>query len=191
VLDLENPVPLPRAYTVREAESIKSMADLVYGYYSHEKKSLIQSTTVGALFMQMNTYWSSKKNQYMAPGGIRMLGRWEQLQEVNQDTGEMELFYEDENGCPTTDKSSGIPYIVWRGQYQEGILVTLSKILETAKGDGGWAALFNPLKIHNARVKLMEEADLNMRTAYRNNIRQFWIDLLAYLILGMFISKQL
>jgi hypothetical protein len=61
-VNLENPIPLPRAYTVREAESIKSMADLVYGYYSHEKKSLIQSTTAGAAFMQMNTYWSSKKN---------------------------------------------------------------------------------------------------------------------------------
>jgi len=75
-VDLSKPLPLPRAYTVQEAESIKSLADLVYGYYSHEKKSLIQSTTAGALFMQMNTFWSSKKNQYMAPGGIRMVGKW-------------------------------------------------------------------------------------------------------------------
>ena len=75
-VDLDKPLPLPRAYTVKEAESIKSLADLVYGYYSHEKKSLIQSTTAGALFMQMNTFWSSKKNQYMAPGGIRMVGKW-------------------------------------------------------------------------------------------------------------------
>jgi hypothetical protein len=62
VVDLSNPKPLPRAYTVKEAESIKSLADLIYGYYSHEKKSMIQSTTAGALFMQMNTFWSSKKN---------------------------------------------------------------------------------------------------------------------------------
>ena len=61
-VDLNHPLPLPRAYTVQEAESIKSIADMVYGYYSHEKKSLIQSTTAGALFMQMNTFWSSKKN---------------------------------------------------------------------------------------------------------------------------------
>lgn len=187
-VNLENPIPLPRAYTVREAESIKSMADLVYGYYSHEKKSLIQSTTAGAAFMQMNTYWSSKKNQWMAPGGIRMLGRWEQL--VEESDGEKYVYYEDENGCPTTI-DTGIPYIVWRGQYQEGILVTLAKILEIAKTENGWTAIFNPIKIHDARVKLLSESDSNMRTAYRNNIKQFWIDLLAYLILGLFISKQL
>jgi len=65
-LDLENPKPLPRAYTVQEAESIKALADRMYGYYSHEKKSLIQSFTIGALFFQMNTFFSSLKNQYFS-----------------------------------------------------------------------------------------------------------------------------
>jgi hypothetical protein len=41
---------------------MKALSDLIYGYYSHEKKSLIQSTTLGAMIFQMNTFWSSKKN---------------------------------------------------------------------------------------------------------------------------------
>jgi hypothetical protein len=112
-LDLKNPIPLPRAYTVQEAESIKSLSDLVYGYYSHEKKSLIQSTTAGALFMQMNTYWSSKKNQWFAPGGVRMMGKMVHYSEKQPD-GSLKYYFVDENGEPT-EEDTGIPFMVWQG----------------------------------------------------------------------------
>jgi hypothetical protein len=49
-LDLQHPKPLPRAYTNKQAESMKALGDRIYGYYSHEKKSLIQATTIGSLF---------------------------------------------------------------------------------------------------------------------------------------------
>ena len=64
VLDLNNPKPLPKAYSNRDSESFKAISDRIYGYYSHEKRSMIHSYHVGSLFMQMNTYWSAKKNQY-------------------------------------------------------------------------------------------------------------------------------
>jgi hypothetical protein len=32
------------------------------------------------MVMQMNTYWSSKKNQWLAPGGIRNMGNMEQYE---------------------------------------------------------------------------------------------------------------
>jgi hypothetical protein len=28
--------------------------------------------------MQMRTYWSGKKNHYLAPAGVRIQGKWEQ-----------------------------------------------------------------------------------------------------------------
>jgi hypothetical protein len=34
-------VPLPRAYTTSQRNSIKEVADLAYGFYDHEAKSLI------------------------------------------------------------------------------------------------------------------------------------------------------
>jgi len=34
-------MPLPKAYTVRQSESMKALGDKTYGYYSSEKKSLI------------------------------------------------------------------------------------------------------------------------------------------------------
>jgi len=41
---------------------MKALADRIYGYYAHEKKSMINSMWLGSLFMQMNTYFSAKKN---------------------------------------------------------------------------------------------------------------------------------
>lgn len=182
-VDLSKPLPLPRAYTVQEAESIKSLADLVYGYYSHEKKSLIQSTTAGALFMQMNTFWSSKKNQYMAPGGIRMVGKWVQYEENGV------KYYQDDEGN-ITDQPTDTPFMVWQGQYQEGIIVTMAQILKEAKGDK-WLNLLNPVNIIRAQNKFYNAEDANMRVIYRNNILQFWIDLLAYLLLGLWVTPAL
>jgi hypothetical protein len=57
--------PLPKAYSNRESEGRKAFSDRIYGYYAHEKKSMFNSTFVGALTMQMNTYWSAKKNQWI------------------------------------------------------------------------------------------------------------------------------
>lgn len=41
--------PLPRAYTIQEAESRKDVADSLYGYYDHTKKALFFGTYLGSL----------------------------------------------------------------------------------------------------------------------------------------------
>ena len=174
-VNINNPIPLPRAYTVKEAESIKSMADMVYGYYSHEKKSLIQSTTAGALLMQMNTFWSSKKNQFMAPGGIRMTGKWVHYQENG------DLYYVDEQGNPTKEVTD-TPYMVWQGQYQEGIFVTLfSMIGEMVKTKDVLGTFKNYWNNENE----------NLKTAYRSNLGQIFYDLLMLLLLGVLVAPAL
>ena len=178
VLDLQDPKPLPRAYTIQEAESIKSICDLTYGYYSHEKRSLMQATTLGALFMQMNTYWSSKKNQWLAPGAIRMQGEMVHYSEKQAD-GTTQYYYMDENGEPTT-KVTETPFMVWQGQYQEGIMVTLANVLSDAffgdpEGTKG---------IKNTIDKYWNNEDENMRRAYRNNLKQLFYDLLMLIFLG-------
>ena len=75
------PNPLPRAYTNKQSESLKALSDKIYGYYSHEKKSMIQAHSLGALFMQMNTFWSSKKNQWLAGEGYTQEGYYTQYEE--------------------------------------------------------------------------------------------------------------
>ena len=79
---------LPRAYTNKEASSMKAIADNIYGYYNNETKSMMGSMLLGSLFTQMKNYWSAKKNQYLAPGGVKLIGHWEDYKEKDEN-GEM------------------------------------------------------------------------------------------------------
>ena len=184
-INMEHPLALPRAYTVKEAESIKSVCDMTYGYYSHEKRSLIQSTTLGAMFMQMNTYWSSKKNQWMAPGGIRLQGRYEHYHETLED-GTEQYFYLDDNDQITTEVTDR-PFMVWQGQYQEGIIVTLAHAMDVflhgdENGEGG---------IGNVIDTFWNSEDTNLRQAYRNNIRQLLYDIFMLIFMGLIFAPAL
>lgn len=180
---------LPKAYTVQQSESHKALADSIYGYYSHEKKSMFQSTLIGGLLFQMYTYWSSKKNQYLAPGGIKLQGKLVHYEENGQkyyhkldDKGQMT----DE---PTTE-DTGFPYYVWEGRFEEGILLTLTKVLNDLvigsykKGSvrEGWKLITNDI---------WNNEDENLRRAYRSNLRQLFYDLFMLLFVGALVSGSL
>lgn len=181
VLDLNNPKPLPKAYTIQQSESMKALSDLTYGYYSHEKKSLIQSTSIGAMFFQMATYWSSKKNQYLAPGGVRMRGRMVQYVENG-----VPMFHKlDENGEPTdemTEEDTGVPFMRWAGQWQEGILVTLYSMAKDLYQGDSLGTMWD---------KYYNNQNENLRRAYRNNIKQFVVDMSAAFFLGNLVAPSL
>lgn len=172
---------LPKAYTIEQSESYKSLSDMIYGYYSHEKKSMIQSVGLGALFMQFKTYWSGKKNQYLAPGGIKSMGNMSQYEE----NGVKYFVKLDENGKVTDDittEDTGVPYMVWKGQWQEGIFLTLSKVTKdfwnSAKEGNvreGWKTVTNDI---------WYAEDTNLRTAYRSNLQQILYDLSMLLLVG-------
>lgn len=186
VLDLKNPKPLPKAYTIQQSESMKALSDLIYGYYSHEKKSLIQSTTLGAMVFQMNTFWSSKKNQYLAPGGVKMQGRM-----VHYVENGVPMYHKlDENGEPTdemTDENTGVPFMQWAGQWQEGILVTLwGMATEMWNGEGSLGNRWS-----NMWDKYWNAEDENLRKAYRYNLRQFGVDMFGFLALGKLVAPSL
>ena len=158
---------LPRAYTTKQSEGLKALSDQIYGYYSHEKKILFQSTTFGALTMQMNTYWSSKKNQWLAPGGVKLQGRMEQYEE----NGKKYWYAMDSEGNITDEivpdgdeRASGIAYMQWKGQYEEGIILTLANIFtDWYQGDSetGKRDFLETLK------KYYNHEDENLRRAYR------------------------
>lgn len=183
VLDLEKKYALPRAYTTQQSESMKSLSDMIYGYYSHEKKALIQSTTFGAMVMQMNTYWSSKKNQWLAPGGIRNMGNMEQYER----DGVKYWYKKGEDGYITNEvvpdgdpDASDVAYMQWKGQYQEGIVLTATKMIKDlfvgdTKGDlkATWDNYWNA-------------DDENLKRAYRNNLGQMFYDLILMFLLGIF-----
>ena len=177
--------PLPYAWTNQEAESVKSLCDLIYGYYSHEKKSLIHATFLGSLYMQMRTYWSGKKNQYLAPGGVRLQGKWEQA--VDNITKKPLYYQTKEDGtidfdAPLTTTETTAPFYQWKGQWQEGVILTCAEIFRhglTKEGlKEGWNETWN-------------NQDENIRTIRQANLKQFMGDLTFYGIIGVLIAGML
>lgn len=191
-------VPLPKAYSNQQSEAYKNIADDVYGYYSHEKKALIHAMLVGKLFMQFKTYFSGKKNQYFLPGGVRLRGEYKHL---TDDNGHLIYSYTDTDGIesycvlnedgryinPTTDAEVShervVPFYGWKGQYQEGVLVTIFNILSEAMN--------NKISLKNASKIYTENADEGVRNAYRTNMRQVQSDLLISLLIGALLAGLL
>lgn len=170
---------LPRAYTNLEAQGMKAIADGMYGYYNHENRSMINATFLGGLATQMKTYWSAKKNQYLAPGGVKLMGKWEDYKENGE-----QLFYQvDDKGEIDLSKpfvragepgNSGVKVQKWKGQWQEGIILTYTKFLSKWRSDGfkaAWHSMYNC-------------EDINLRTAYRSNLKHLVIDFVFAAIVG-------
>lgn len=200
--DDEHPTALPRAYTTKQSESMKALGDKIYGYYSHEKRSMIQSYTLGAMFMQMHTYWSSKKNQYVTGHGFTQQGQFEQYEEQRtNENGELETvkYWLDEDGLPTEEKT-GVPFMVWKGRPQEGIMVTLMHLAKDVligqhDDDGNIQIDENGNKMvgfgYMFDKNFGQHADAKLRALYRANMNQLGYDLFMLIFMGMIVSPAL
>lgn len=180
---------LPKAYSTQESSAYKDEIDWKYGFYSHESKSLMQSSLIGGLMLQMYTYWSGKKNQYFAESGIKQRGRMEQLQ-IN---GKLQWAEVDANGELTgefTETNTGIPYMIWQGQFQEGIIITLRKTCE-ALWEGGLNEMNFKEGWDNCISQIWNNPDEKLRNTYRANLKQFQYDLTMFLILGELFGDML
>ncbi len=185
-MNMQDPKPLPRAYTNKEAEAMKSIGDNIYGYYSHEKRALVHSTLVGGLWLQFKTYWSSKKDIYLQPGGVKLQGRWEQL-EID---GKKQYYQVDEKGNPREDlpfieTPTSAPVIQWKGQWQEGVMLTLHDMWVYWKNNykqDGWIGA-----IKSAYHYKVDNVDPNLKTAYVNNLRQLVYDFILSVVGGVLI----
>lgn len=171
--------PLPKSHTNQQIESFKSLADDIYGYYAHEKKAMVHSYTLGALWMQMRTFWSGKKNQYLGGQGIKLKGRYAQQKDANGNL----LYLTEENGrmIPTTE-NTGVPVVKWEGEWQEGIMLTLSQLISgTFQGDG----------LKHTFEDMWYNEDEKLRNLYRANLRQIQYDLLMLFIVGSLVTGTL
>lgn len=203
-INMQQPIDLPRAYTNKQAESIKNIADDIYGYYSHEKKSMIQATALGGMWLQFKTYWSGKKNQYLRSGGVKLQGHFVPKVEKKTlpDGSVIEIHWynqvdkdgniikdvppipdkkpsENYTGPIATEDSQKIsPYTVWEGRWQEGIILTLADIFKDKH-------IFD-----NFKSKWNEENDI-LRICYRSNLKQLGIDLFMFGILGSLLGSLL
>lgn len=101
-LDATNLDALPQAYTRTEAQSIKNYADLLYGHYDEESKSLLYDNFLGSFFLQYKTYLTSRLEQWTMHKGQYNVATLKQMKDANGD--EMYVkFYDDEEGNPHKD----------------------------------------------------------------------------------------
>lgn len=173
---------LPKAYTAQQSDSYKDVADTYYGYYTEERKALIQSYGMGAMLMQMNTYWSSKKNQWLAPGGVKLQGKMVQYEEpvidesgnITDKTIKYFLTKDGESFVPEGDENaSEIPYMVWKGDYNEGIILTMYR-----------------MKTMGIKQFLAIE-DKQLRKAQMANLRQLGHDVFMWIVMGGIVANTL
>lgn len=187
-IDLDNP-NLPKAYSNKESESMKAIGDTMYGYYDSSKKSLWQSTFLGGLMMQMQTYWSGKKNQYLAPGGIKAQGKWVQMISPN---GKKCYYSKNENGdidnssMPVEEgdpRASEIPFMQWKGRFEEGAFITLYDVLKRTIGHKG--------NLKAAWKEKLDGTDEDLQKLYKQNIKLIVSDLLGMLLIGSLLGGLL
>lgn len=152
---------LPKAYTSKDRESLKSFADMAYGYYDHEKKSLINNMAFGSIFMQFMTYWTAKwKTWTIRPGTETMQGRQVEktmlkdgveipvyLKEILDDEGNIIDVVETTETDGTLSRA-----MKWEGTYMEGLFWSLTNTMKDVF-HGRFSDIVND-KLRLARVKL-------------------------------------
>ena len=144
--------------------------------------------------MQMRSYWSAKKNQYFAPGGVKLQGEWKQLTDSN---GNLLYYQTDVNGNINTNlppvieselKSPlKIPFIQWKGRWQEGIILTCANVIRYAYQNKG-LGIFNPFMLNREYEEYIRSLSPDMQIAYRANMRKLISDLFATLLMGTIIG---
>lgn len=96
---------LPQAYTIKDKESLKSFSDMAYGYYDDERKSLVNKTAFGIIFMQFQTFWTAKKRLWLTKPNQKNVrqGHWA-AKFITDENGNKQPVYlkidYDENGEP-------------------------------------------------------------------------------------------
>lgn len=187
-------VPLPKSYTSQQSDGYKNIADDVYGYYTHENKAAIHLGIVGKMFMQFKTFLSGKINQYFAPGKVRMRGTYQHMQDSEGNYIYMGGFSDeslivrkkDENGnwafynIDTDERllyteEQLIPFHQWKGEYQEGVIMTIANIVKMA----------NENEIGFLQALREYRNNEYTKNVFRTNMRQLINDLIIWLLIGV------
>ena len=178
-LDASKKDALPQAYTRTEGQSVKNYADLLYGHYDEESKSLLYDTFLGSFFLQYKTYLTSRLEQWTMHEGEYNVANLTQMKDA--DGNEMYIkFYEDEDGRPHKDillkqdyenlseeeKAKCRLYYDYEGLPLQGMLQESCKVYKSVLG------LMKP----GGKEKLKEIwSDPTTRTMFKLQLNDLWL----------------
>lgn len=130
--------PLPRAYTIKQRDSLKEVADLAYGFFDHEAKSLIDHKFFGLVYKQFMTFWTAKTTLWFrgrptAEGAntsqgqfVHMVRNGEKVyRKVVEEDGRLKVILKQESELTPEEKTTLEPQYEWKGDYVEGICYSI------------------------------------------------------------------
>lgn len=168
---------LPQAYTNKEVEQIKGYADSILGYYDPESKIQAQATLIGANFLHFKTWMVATKDKWLLTGQTSdVIGSFILLKDElgNQ-------IYIKPDGTTTTEQSDEYTRAeVWQGKWNEGIMMSINRLLTGAKG-GGFTEFIKNQKGGFKESQILWSNDAKIRS----NIKMMLADLLTLLIMGL------
>lgn len=129
-----------RAYTTKQRNSIKEVADLAYGYYDHETKSLVDLGFFGLIYKQFQTFLTAKTNLWFrgrpsTKGDNTAQGRFVPI-EINGEKYYRRIIFNKDGSIQdvvnvaesnlTEEEKGNLDYAyTWQGDYVEGLLYSI------------------------------------------------------------------
>lgn len=190
-LNVNEPKPIPRAFSNAEIESMKSLGDTLYGYYDNGKKSFFLSKWLGGLVGQMRTYMSAKKNLYFGNRNKKNEVYWDFVtKDSDPNVSLVYAKYEDGTINPNRfvwsddAEASDIKVMRMKGLIQEGIFLTLAQIIKY-EGVPWYSKLFHPSKTLKELCTVDGVLNEHLYFTYMFNFRLWLADLMTILVLGL------
>lgn len=140
---------LTRAYTNKQRNSMKSFADLAFGYYDRETKAHFFKTSIGLTFKQFMAYMSAKKMQYFqVRSNTTSRGSYKQLEDAKGNKiwsvrigKEIKIVTEEVlNNEYAKYKDYAQPKLAWTGTFMEGVFQSYMHLFHDL-GVGSYKAL--------------------------------------------------
>lgn len=134
-----------RAYTNKERDSIKEVADLAYGYYDHETKSLLDLGFFGLVYRQFQTFLTAKTNLWLkgrpiTKGSNTNQGRFKPVMEngefcykriTKNENGNLQVELVKESDLRPEEKGVLTKAYQWQGDYVEGLCYSIMGTLNS------------------------------------------------------------
>ena len=189
-------MPLPKAYTTLQRNSLKSFSDMTFGYYDRDTKAWFFKTSIGVIFKQFMAYLSAKKMRYFqVRSNSTARGEFKQLEDglgnkiwtivVDDGTPEGEVInVTDQELIEKYPQYKDVakPKLAWTGAYMEGIVQSYLHLFKEI-GIGSWQLLKDPEQAKQTFTKLFNEYVKKGDIRHSNLLQGMWDLLISHLFM--------
>lgn len=176
---------LPMPYSFQEVETMKNVANSIYGSYDRSTRAAYEHMALGTFFGMFSTWMNGIYTNYMMKPGQYQNGEF-QLEQATDDAGNL-LFFDDlgQTIIQITDDEGNVKYFYEStGQEATENLTKIQPVMDKVPIviQGIWYTLTDSLK---ALTKGNLQEDIWLDPVQRKNLDKLFTDLLALLLFSM------